>query len=91
MDDRAVTFKWRRDGYNRLKASQGVQALLFERAQAIAQAASDSSGCRYVASGGAARNANVGSWAVVATGDLGAMEDNRDNNTLAKSVDAGRF
>lgn len=86
-----VTFKWNRKGYNALKASDGMRALLLDRAQAMADAASGASGCSYVASAKKARIANLGSLAVVATWDRRAMEDNAANNTLAKSIDAGRF
>lgn len=75
--------KWNVKAFRELRLEPGVIADLGERAEAIADAA----GPWYEASTFEGRNRGRAS---VITGDFGAIYDNAKNQTLLRSLDAGR-
>lgn len=79
--------KWNIKGFYDLRSEPGVVADLEARAEAIAAAA----GVGYVTGSQQGAKKPQGRWrASVATGDWDAIEDNARNQTLLKSLDAGR-
>lgn len=84
-------FEWNRGGYNELKASQGVREHMVKRLSAISRAASSASGHTYSYNAVTARVPDLGTVGFVRPMSKAAMRDNNKNNTLLKSVDAGRL
>lgn len=84
-------FVWDRDGYNELKASQDVRKHMVKRLSAISRAASGASGHTYSYNAVKARIADLGTVGFVRPMSAAAAKDNEKNNTLLKSVDAGRL
>lgn len=83
-------FEWDPDGYNAFKSSTGVRSMLEERARAIRSRAESLSGAQYTTD--VEQSALYERpYAVVRTDSLDAMRDNAANNTLLKSIDAGRL
>lgn len=84
-------FEWNRDGYNELKASQDVRKHMVKRLSAISRAASSASGHTYSYNAVTARIPDLGTVGFVRPMSAAAARDNERNNTLLKSVDAGRL
>lgn len=85
-------FKWNRRGYNELKASDDVAMHTWDRAEAIARAATMASGKDYTSDLITnTNNPRIGSLGVVRPDGYEAYADNAENNTLLKSIDAGRL
>ena len=82
-----VKVKMNRAGVREVLQSDGVQNDLLARAKAIAASANASSGGGYAADVIAGKNR---ARAVVKATDRNSAFDNSRNNTLAKSIDAGR-
>lgn len=83
-------FKWNKKGYNAFKSSDEVECMLIDAATRIADAAEGASGERYDWDETQSARFNR-PYAVVRTASPGAEEDNAANNTLLKSIDAGRL
>lgn len=79
-------------GYRALKRTPEVVAFTEARAEAIARAAEAASGEEYEAHAMThLRNPDIGVLGVVATASYKAAKENAQNNTLLKSINAGRF
>lgn len=79
----ASKIKWRVKGFRELRLEPEVIADLGDRAERIA----DASGAGYEASTFEGKNRGRAS---VITGDFDAIRDNAKNQTLLRSLDAGR-
>lgn len=89
---RFIRFDWNRNGYNAFKASRGVMSMLASSASRIQAAAEAMSGKDYTSNVvRATKNRNIGSVAQVSTANDSAVRENWKNNTLLKSIDAGRL
>ena len=87
---RFKSFKWDKKAYNDFKSSDEVKNLLLDSAISIANAAEALSGERYDFD--LAQSARFNRpYAVVRTASPDAEDDNAENNTLLKSIDAGRL
>lgn len=82
-------FEWDRDGYDALKSSSQVRALLSSAANAIAARAT-AAGCLCHADVEQSK-LHRRPYAVVATSGDRSVRHNADHNTILKSVDAGRL
>lgn len=89
---RFIEFKWNPRGYNEFKASDDVAMHTWDRADAIARAAEAASGESYESDLITnTNNPRIGSLGVVRPDSYEAFADNAANNTLLKSIDAGRL
>ena len=79
-------FKWNKKGYNAFKSSGGVRGMLEAAAGRIKARAGEGYRTDVEQSSLYSRP-----YAVVATGTSEAAADNAANNTLLKSIDAGRL
>lgn len=80
------SFKWNEKAYNAFKSSGGVRGMLEAAAGRIADRAGDG-----YYSDTEQSNRFKRPYSVVATGTAEAAADNAANNTLLKSIDAGRL
>ena len=79
--------KWNVKGFYDLRSEPGIVKDLEARAEAIASAAGDG----YEVGSRQGQIVKQGRWrASVVTGDFDAILDNARNNTLLKSLDAGK-
>ena len=83
-------FKWNKKGYNAFKSTDEVESMLIDASLRIVQMAENLSGEQYDYDETQSARFNR-PYAVVRTASPGAEEDNAANNTLLKSIDAGRL
>lgn len=83
-------FKWDEKAYNAFKSSDEVESMLIDAAFRIVQKAEDLSGEQYDFDETQSARFNR-PYAVVRTASPDAEEENAANNTLLKSIDAGRL